>query len=327
LVALSLGSAFGAGELIARATYGSPRPELRPLLEVRAHATRGWEMIPAQTHYTYDHEVRVNSLGLRGPEPAPPQPGERRVLLVGDSLIYGQGVAEEQTVSAHLARLGEATGEAWSVFNGGLRAYATHQELALLADLGPELAPTDVVLCWYWNDFDERDLERTYEKLEGSGPIAFDLGEAPRGAALWKWRGMQVLRKSALVMHLYDRWREARRQPKDDAYYDAGFERLAGYLPEFVELCEQLDASFRVALFPHPAGLGRPDAPSSVIEARALELFEERGLAVTDLRPALLEHGREHGSVPTIPFDGHYEGPANGALARALFEALSKPVD
>lgn len=324
LVSLSLGLAFGAGEVIARAKYGSPRPERRPLLQVRAHATRGWEMIPAQNHYTYTHEVRVNSLGLRGPEPAPPQPDERRVLLVGDSLIYGQGVAEEQTVPAHLERLGDATGEAWSVFNGGLRAYATHQELALLADVGPELAPTDVVLCWYWNDFDERDLEQTYKKLTKSGPIAFDLGEAPQGVVLWKWRGMQLLRKSALVMNLYDRWRDGRRKPKDATYYDEGFERLAGYLPEFVEQCEALGATFRVALFPHPTGLGRPEAPSSVIEERALELFAEQGLAVSDLTPALLELGRELGSVPTIPFDGHYEGPANEALARALLEALQR---
>ena len=323
LVTLSLGLALGVGEVVARAKYGSPRPELRPLLRVRAHATRGWEMIPAQTHYTYTHEVRVNSLGLRGPEPAPPLPDERRVLLVGDSLIYGQGVAEDQTVSAHLERLGDASGEAWSVFNGGLRAYATHQELALLADVGPELAPTDVVLCWYWNDFDERDLERTYEKLTDSGPIAFDLGVAAKGAALWKWRATQLLRKSALVMHLYDRWRDGRRKPKGTAYYDEGFERLAGYLPEFLKQCEKLGATFRVALLPHPTGIGRPDAPSSRIEARALELFEGQGLAYSDLTPALMDYGREHGSVPTIPFDGHYEGPANAAMARALLAALS----
>lgn len=324
LVFCSLALAFAVGEVWARSRFGTPRSERLPLLEVRAHPTRGWEMIPGQTHFTYTHEVRVNSLGLRGPEPSPPQPGERRVLLVGDSLIYGQGVAEDQTVSAHLERLAPGN---WAAFNAGLRAYATHQELALLADVGPKLAPTDVVLCWYWNDFDERDLQRTHEKLTASGPIAFDLSVPAEGSALWKWRAMQLVRKSALVMNLYDRWRDGRRKPKDESYYDEGFERLAGYLPEFVAQSEELEATFRVALFPHPSGLGRPNAQSSVIEARALALFSEQGLEVCDLTPALMEYGRDHGSVPTVPFDGHYEGPANAAMARALLGELQPSGD
>ena len=46
-------------------------------------------------------EVSINSLGLRGPEPVPGRPA---VVLAGDSMTLGWGVAESGTLAGQLAR-------------------------------------------------------------------------------------------------------------------------------------------------------------------------------------------------------------------------------
>jgi hypothetical protein len=47
----------------------------------------------------------INSLGLRGPEISPKPPGVTRVLLVGDSVLFGWKLLEEDKVSSQLQRL------------------------------------------------------------------------------------------------------------------------------------------------------------------------------------------------------------------------------
>ncbi len=321
--ALSLGLSFLLVELVARALFGVPLPERLPLLRVQANDQRGWEMVPGELHYTYEEAVTINALGLRGPELGPKREGELRLLALGDSLVYGQGVADDQTLPAHLER---ELGAPWTVVNAGHRAYDTAQEIGLLEELGEELAPDVVVLFWYRNDFLEREIGPTAERLRASGPISFDVGRPLEGATLWKWRAKQLARRSTLVMTLYDRVKKkhgdqiARETP-------AGLERLDGYLDRFVAQCERLGARPLVCAIPGPDRLAEEDLERSP-DREVLELAREHGLFARDLLPALLALREATGSIPTVPFDGHYAGPSNEALARAVAgwvrEALAK---
>src|SRR6185503_9697752 len=64
-------------------------------------ATKGWTLTPGSTGVRYlggpdAGTIHVNSLGLRGPEwPVARQPGVARVLVFGDSFVFGVGVDEE----------------------------------------------------------------------------------------------------------------------------------------------------------------------------------------------------------------------------------------
>ena len=69
--------AFALAELAVRAMAGAPLVERLPILRVQANPHRGWEMIPSEDHYTYQHLVHVNALGLRGSEIGAKQPGGR----------------------------------------------------------------------------------------------------------------------------------------------------------------------------------------------------------------------------------------------------------
>lgn len=80
------------------------------------------ELIPgAQNPHFVGGPVRVNALGLRGPELAVPKPGGRfRLLAVGDSVTFGFGVREDQTFLALTAASRGAAGRPVEVVNTGL---------------------------------------------------------------------------------------------------------------------------------------------------------------------------------------------------------------
>jgi len=323
LLALALGLAVPllVGELVARFLFGAPMAERLPLMFMRAHPTRGWAMVPGQTHYTYTHEVRVNSLGLRGPEVGPKEPGERRVLFLGDSLTYGQGVAEEDTVPFALERALEArTGAPWTVINAGHRAYDTAQELALFDELAPGLAPDYVLLGWYWNDVNERPIRTTFENLTPKGEIAFDTGDRVEGADRLRWELKQLARRSALVMVVHDLF-SGKGKPYPPDYFERGLARLGRYLEHLRVRSEQLGARAVFVQYPDKARLAGA-AETEAWELRALALAGERGLVAIELLPALVALQSASGRTPILPFDGHYDGEANRAMGAHLAAEL-----
>ncbi|MDP7421345.1 MAG: hypothetical protein QGH40_05685 [bacterium] len=94
-------------------------------------------------------EVITNSLGLRNEEIGQKSAGENRVLVLGDSATFGDGVQAEDTYSERLEgflkqRLKKETIE---VVNAGIIGYSSLQSLLLLESLGPVIQP-DVVLVF-----------------------------------------------------------------------------------------------------------------------------------------------------------------------------------
>jgi lysophospholipase L1-like esterase len=317
---LSLAVALTLAELGARVAFGVPYAERLPLMEVRGHPTRGWEMLPASEHYTYQHRVRVNNLGLRGEDLAAKRPHERRVLLLGDSMIYGQGVAEDQTVPFHLqARLkGLDAGVEWTAVNGGLRGYSTAQELALLEQLYPQIQPDVVVLCWFDNDLSEPDVAERQRQLLASGPVPFDTGERLEGARLASWRRQQCLRRSALIMWLHDAWRDYRHVDPGPEFRDRGLARARSLLVQFAEMGGALGFRPLVAIVPNHSALGRADHPSLALAAAIGDACRELELECVELLGPVQELRARTGRDPVIPYDGHYLGDANRAMAEFL---------
>ena len=106
-----------------------------------------------------DVVVHINELGLRGEEvPAVRAPGERRLLTLGDSSVFGFGVAEEDIFSALAARrLSERGGAEVRGLNGALHGYTTEQSLLVLRDVGPRVQPDWVVIANLWSDLFHTD--------------------------------------------------------------------------------------------------------------------------------------------------------------------------
>jgi hypothetical protein len=320
---ISLSVCLLCAELLVRATVGAPRREQLPLALIRAHPTRGWEMVPNESHFTYGHRVHVNSLGFRGPE-VPLEKGiERRVLCVGDSHVYGQGVADDQTIPGRLEALANAGSPSRSLraINAGVRAYATNQEIALVEEFVPRVKPDVVALFWYHNDFEERDIAQTYSRLAASGPIVFDLRAPMSDRVAFDWKVKQALRRSALLMWALDAWRGSDEIEFPREFYEEGFTRLGVYAERLIALSSQYGFQAIFVLVPNRSGLPGP-GPYETRERRALEVARKKGLTVVDPLPELRELYKRTRVLPVIPHDGHYEGPANEAIARALLANL-----
>jgi len=111
--------------------------------------------------------VRINSWGLRGAEIEGPKPaGRRRVLVFGDSFAFGVGVDEPHLFTTRLEHSLTEAGDDVEVVNMGVSGYATDQELILLEELGPQLAPDLVLLVMCDNDFEENGLDLVYQQYE-----------------------------------------------------------------------------------------------------------------------------------------------------------------
>ena len=112
----------------------------------------------ARRHYpgVYDFSYSNNSLGFRGSrEFGPKQPGDFRILLLGDSFTYGLGVNDDQTFAFHLEQYLRQPGLPAAVINAGCPGKGTDYELKLFQTLGAKLQPDVTVLCFFCNDFED----------------------------------------------------------------------------------------------------------------------------------------------------------------------------
>lgn len=94
--------------------------------------------------YRWQH--RTDHMGFRNPQDR----GQARVVLLGDSMIYGHGVNEQHTVRHHLEALTRQP-----VSNLGIQGGSAHQELQILREYGLKLSPKVIVLFFLTNDIQD----------------------------------------------------------------------------------------------------------------------------------------------------------------------------
>lgn len=155
----------------------------------RADPELGWSFAP-DTQGTYvgprpfpvefRTDVRINSLGLRGPEIEPVPDGGLRVLVLGDSWVAGLEVPEDRTYSALLQdELTDRLGVPVQVINAGVRGYGTDQSWLLYRERLRDLEPDLVVHHTTGNDPEDNTvvhrMHRAFSKpafvLEGDGGL------------------------------------------------------------------------------------------------------------------------------------------------------------
>jgi lysophospholipase L1-like esterase len=101
--------------------------------------------------------VRTNALGLRGADPPIPKPADTyRIVGLGDSCVFGLGIAEDAAVygavfAQELAPSLAPRRVEW--VNAGVSGYSSLQGLRLLERLGPTLQPDLVLACFGLNDY------------------------------------------------------------------------------------------------------------------------------------------------------------------------------
>lgn len=97
--------------------------------------------------------ARINSIGLRGAEVS--EKGGRKILLIGDSFVFGYGVEEDENI---VSRLEEELGV--EVINGGVWGFGPDAEYLMAKKLVGKLKP-DYLVVFLFPANDLRDLGET----------------------------------------------------------------------------------------------------------------------------------------------------------------------
>lgn len=221
---------------------------------------------------------RINNYGFRGPDyPLAKPRGGQRIVLIGDSFAFGEGVRFEQTLGERLERrLNERRESAArvEVLNLGVGGANTRAELSYLRNRGVALEP-DLVLWLY--------------VLNDAGAARLDLWEN-----FTQQYEDRSLRKSYLVSYLYARvGRQILGRRYIDELVSRSKEQLNKWnrsmkgLSEARDVARAAGAEFQVAIFPFMYRLD-DSYPFREFHDMVSEYCRENEIEVLDLLPAFL---------------------------------------
>jgi hypothetical protein len=281
----------------------------------------------------------INELGYRDdPFPREKPAGTYRIVMMGDSISYGTGIALEQTMAHQLQPLLEERfpGAAIEVLNCGVPGTNSGQQLAFLKHRVLALQPDMVLLCSTIVDASgygirpgpgrERPQEAQWIQKLGLTSGVYESDRLPPEVQ----RTMAIRRASALVdllahqayRHLYGRSLLTNYKAcwEPDA---AGLESVRRAMAGFASMGERRGVRVHVAMFPFLAGLDG-EYPFAEEAGRMAAVCADAGLPFTDLLPAL--QGYRPIDLQAHAHDRHPNGLANGLAAARLAEAIGPGV-
>jgi hypothetical protein len=274
----------------------------------------------AVDHYT-------NRLGFRGGyfEPTKPE-GVRRIVFLGDSFTFGEGVRREDTyperTAAILNQRADPGAERIQSLNLGVGGYDTTQAWHLFEQTGLALSPDAVVLGYVLNDAEpplyELDLEagvlRPRPRATSPGGIAATPPE----------RGLYRLRIARLVWQVWEMRARARRLVEHTrrlyAPDGAGWQESRRAIEALAARCREHGLPLTVLIFPLLFQLD--DYPFDAVHERVGAAASRAGAAVVDLLPQL--RGRDAAALWVHPTDPHPNERVHALAAQVLADHLER---
>lgn len=119
------------------------RPSVNPDLK--------YELTPGASGRVWGTDLKINSQGFRGPEPSSSL-STHRVIVLGDSIAFGNNLPLEETLSFQLQQRLISQGRDVEILNFGVGGYDTLQEVSLLETRGLKYHPDLVVVTYCLND-------------------------------------------------------------------------------------------------------------------------------------------------------------------------------
>jgi lysophospholipase L1-like esterase len=110
-----------------------------------------YELTPGASGRVSGTDLKINSQGFRGPEPSS-NPSTPRVIVLGDSIAFGNNLPLEDTFSFQLQQRLVSQGRDLEILNFGVGGYDTLQEVSSLEVRGLKYHPDLVVVAYCLND-------------------------------------------------------------------------------------------------------------------------------------------------------------------------------
>jgi lysophospholipase L1-like esterase len=288
---------------------------------------------PGANVVTHGHEGRINSLGFRGPEyPIEKAKNTFRILALGDSFTFGQGVEESDVYTSVLeselsARYPEKKIE---VVNTGVMGYSAIDEMNLLYRLGDFLDPDLVLVGFYDNDV-KHSLTVTPERHRWALPVPEQTVDVLlRHSKLLRWFSM---RYDEALLKLAIRSDEI--EAEIDRAYDVNSEDWKQFVLAY-RLMNQWTKTHDIPPLVVGLLLATPyqnlelndfiRAPARVeTEVRHVRqvqrVLDDMGIITVDLVPAFQLHNRENMMV------SKWEGHPNAVAHRIYAEGFLRTIE
>jgi len=149
----------GLRDLESRREFASPlgaKASLGDIIRPSSRRAVVYELIPGVETLYKGQPLSVNEAGFRGRHYRKTKlPRTVRIVGLGDSVMFGSGVADDETYLARLAdNLNERFSQvSWEVINTGVPGYNTTMEVAVLESTGLDYEPDLVLIGFVSNDF------------------------------------------------------------------------------------------------------------------------------------------------------------------------------
>lgn len=294
-----------------------------------------WEYAPGQ-RTEHGTDVNINSLGLRGPEPAIPKPqGARRIITTGDSSVYGFMVGEGEVfidvAQQNLAAI-DSNIESW---NAAIPGYSTYQSLNLLETRALTLEPDLIVIANIWSDnnfdtFVDKELINTYQNYEGglTGLVA----SVFEWSALFRALDYTIRVEGGAQAEAREVGWEVGGQDTTSGERRVAVNDYATNLQRLIDLSRDNDAIPVFAMLPHPTDLVESREPPAWDLYRDVmsDTASRNGVLLVDFREAFAASGLPYGELffeegePGIRGDLHPTRIGHRIMGETLAQALSQ---
>ena len=317
LVAIAVGGFLvltaALGEVVLRSI--APKSDADPVGVKLEGSARLWGLKPNHRARKTGVIVQTNSLGFRENEyPLQRRPGVRRIVVLGDSFTFGNGVEFEQTFSKRLEARLNRSAERYEVINFGVPGYNTTLELATWREVAARFHPDLLILGYVLNDTEQL----------GSSPAA----AAGQAGSLLDRAHLELQKVSLLYRFLAPRIRvlaglfnagnavgltgQILRSFESES---AGWIESRNALRELAAEARRAGTATLVVVFPMIVD----PYPLERAHREVVGFCREQGIEVLDLMSLVLEN---KASDLAVVLDGHPNGRAHEIFGERIYQHL-----
>lgn len=268
---------------------------------------RIWKLRSGEKHHRRD--IFINSDGFRGDELPADSAARDKLVMIGDSCVFGWGVGHEETIAVLLARRLSENGRSLTVINAGVPGYSSVQALSHLERILKSHRPRIVTIQIGWNDsWPTPSLSDREIVAKGARVISFNFFIRK----LWVVR----LASHLISKNYYEKFKDT--EASGEARRRVSLPEYRENLDEMVRLCRELGATPILVTLPQRKPVEKPRIAEYLGVMR--EAAAANGVPLVDL-VAPLESDLEkndHLFVDKIHFSAEGSRLIAGIIAREL---------
>lgn len=325
LMVVSFLAVFLVLEISVRVYYGNQPVFLFPQVS-HIHTAYGYKSAPNQKSYTLDQPVVTNSYGFRDYEwEMPKPPGQIRIMVMGDSLTFGNAAPFEAIFSRVLDRRLKKQNPHIEVINAAAMGWATYDELGFLKTEGLGYQPDVVIIGFYPNDFLSRP-SKVQTNLADDGRVE----SRPPWLRWLPYRYIFLLKRSALITYLRDRQAAFSQGSKDmvnqllcnevDLDKSRHVIDTLGYILEMKQACAAKKVKLLVASIP-PINTFWVPKEQPRYNDRLRSFCQSHDIAFVDLSQGFWKVENPN-SLYLYPWDGHLTPKGHLLVAEQLYQPV-----